>query len=95
MKTDLLQQSIIDLLEPGIFKTTAQIVEEFRIEFPGLWKKLEKEGEMLYGSSCSSVQQPATRISQCLLLLSAEQVICLRRNDGYRWSKRQHTPGSR
>lgn len=75
------------MLEPGIFKTTAQIIEEFRTEYPALWKELEKEGEMLYGRSCSSVQQPATRISQLLQSIPADQVICLRRNDGYRWSK--------
>ncbi len=89
MNIELLQKKVIALLEPGIFKTTAQIVEEFRTEHPALWKELEKEGEMLYGSSCSSVQQPATRISQLLQYIPAEQVICLRRNDVYRWSKKQ------
>ncbi len=89
VEEELLKQNILSLLEPGIFKTTTQIVEEFRIEFPGLWKMLEKEGEMLYGSSCSSFQQPATRISQVLQTFSAEQVVCLRRKNGNSWSKKQ------
>ncbi len=89
MNDELLQKKVLALLEPGIFKTTAQIVEEFRTENPSMWKTLEKEGEMLYGSSCSSVQQPATRISQVLQSLPAEQVVCLRKNDGCRWSKKQ------
>ncbi len=89
MKLDdlLLQRKVLGLLEPGIYKTTAQVVEEFRMELPSLWRQLEKEGELLYGSSCSSVQQPATRISRVLQSLPAKQVSCLRKNGGYRWSK--------
>ncbi len=85
----LLKQNILSLLEPGIFKTTTQVVEEFRIEYPVLWKMLEKEGEMLYGSGCSSVQQPATRISQVLQILPAEQVVCQRGRNGNSWRKRK------
>ncbi len=87
IELQLLQQKIIELLDSGIFKTTAQVVEEFRMENPALWRELELEGEMLYGNSCSSLQQPATRISQVLQDLPAGQIKCQLKNDGYRWSK--------
>ena len=87
MNTDLLQKLVAELLETGIYKTTAQVVEEFRTENADCWEQLKKEGEMLYGTSCSSVQQPSTRISQILLSLPAD--LCLRRieNGEYFWSK--------
>ncbi len=93
LKTELLQEKIISLLEPGIYKTTAQVIEEFRMEHPLYWRMLEKEGEMLYGGGCSSVQQPATRISQALQSLPPGQIICLRENDICRWSTKQYRPG--
>lgn len=87
MIEDKLHQAVISLLEPGIYKTTAQVVEELHIEYPALWRQLEKEGEMLFGSSCSSVQQPYTHISQVLLALPSD--ICLRtlRDKEYIWSR--------
>jgi hypothetical protein len=87
MNVKRLEEIVINLLEPGIFKTTAQLVEEIRIEHPTMWRQLEEEGEMLFGSSCSSVQQPATRISQVLQSLSTGQVICRRENNMSYWSK--------
>jgi hypothetical protein len=87
MNANRLEEIIINLLEPGIFKTTAQVVEEIRIEYPAMWRQLEEEGEMLFGSSCSSVQQPATRISQVLQSLSAGQCVCRRENNLSYWSK--------
>jgi hypothetical protein len=89
MKDDLLRDLILDLLEPGIYKTTAQVVEEFRIEHPEQWRNLEREGEMLYGGGCSSMQQPATRISQVLLSLTEQQRLFRRINKLYYWSKQQ------
>ncbi len=88
MVEEKLTKAIIKLLEPGIYKTTAQIAEEVRTEYFNLWRQLEKEGEMLYGKSCSSVQQPYTRISQVLFALSSD--ICLRKRKGnhYTWSRR-------
>ncbi len=82
-----LKKVLISLLEQGVRKTTAQVVEELRMEYPQLWRSLEIEGETLYGSSCSSVQQPYTRISQVLLSLPPDK--CLRQsiNKGYCWSK--------
>lgn len=82
-----LEKALLSLLEQGLRKTTAQVAEELRMEYPQIWRSLEKEGEMLFGSSCSSVQQPYTRISQVLLSLPADQ--CLRHsiNKGYCWSK--------
>ena len=87
MELQLLQQKIIELLESGIFKTTGQVIEEFRMENPALWRELELEGEMLYGNSCSSLQQPATRISQVLQDLPPDQIKCQLKNDEYRWSR--------
>jgi hypothetical protein len=86
MKTELLQQLVLRLLEPGIYKTTAQVVEEFRMEYPLQWRQLEKEGEMLYGKSCSSLQQPSTRISQALLSLPAKQRLRRSKLSQYYWS---------
>ncbi len=87
METEKLQNYILTLLEPGIYKTTAQVIAEFRIEYAAQWKKLELEGEMLFGCSCSSVQQPSTRISQVLLSFSEQQCLCIRAQGEYRWSK--------
>ncbi len=81
-----IEKQILSLLEQGLFKTTDQVVEEFRMEYPDQWKALEEEGEMLYGNSCSSVQQPATRISQVLSSLRSAQVDCLQEKDKKLWS---------
>ncbi len=59
-----LEELLLTLLEPGVFKTTGQLVQEFRMEFPQRWRELEKEGRRLYGGSCGAYQQPATRIVQ-------------------------------
>ncbi|MDW7739917.1 MAG: hypothetical protein SCJ97_07670 [Bacillota bacterium] len=83
----ILEQLVIKLLEPGISKTTTQVVEEFRIEYPAQWRELEKEGEMLFGVSCTSLQQPSTRISRILLSLPEEKCLCRRKNNQYYWSK--------
>jgi hypothetical protein len=82
-----LKKVLLSLLEHGVRKTTAQLAEELRMEYPQLWRNLEIEGEILFGSSCSSVQQPYTRISQVLLSLPPDR--CLRQsiNKGYCWSK--------
>ena len=72
-----IEKQVISLLEPGILKTTDQIVEEFRMEFPEQWKALKEEGEILYGNSCSSFHQPATRISLALRTFPDTHVLCL------------------
>jgi len=84
---------LLQLLEPGFYKTTAQLVEEFRMENPSCWKELETEGQTLYGNSCSSIQQPSTRIAQALLELPSES--CLRYSKGsiHFWSKSGGNPG--
>ena len=83
----LLEKQILALLEAAIDKTTEQIVEEFRIEYSATWEKLKKEGEMLYGSSCTAIQQPATRISQILIALPLEMRLKKRNNGINFWSK--------
>ena len=65
---------LLSLLEPGCNKTTAQIVEELRIEHPCLWKELLDEGEKIYGNGCSAMLQPYTRISQALEVLPVHLV---------------------
>ncbi len=93
MKSEQLQLMLLQLLEPGIYKTTAQLVEEFRMEHPSCWKELETEGQTLYGNSCSSIQQPSTRIAQALLELSSESCLCYSKGRIYFWSKRGGNPG--
>lgn len=87
MNEEDLQQLILELLEKDIYKTTDQVTEEFRIEYPTQWRLLEKEGEMLFGTGCSSIQQPATRISQVLLILSEDKCFCLRKNKICYWKR--------
>lgn len=82
-----LHNLILDLLEFDILKTTEQVVEEFKMEYPAQWKALEKEGKMLYGSSCSSVQQPSTRISQILLNMPSDVCMLIRKNNATYWRK--------
>jgi hypothetical protein len=93
MKSEQLQSMLLQLLEPDIYKTTAQLAEEFRMEYPSCWKELETEGQTLYGNSCSSIQQPLTRIAQALLELPPES--CLRYSRGRInfWSKRGGNSG--
>ena len=81
-----IEEQVLSLLEPGVFKTTDQVVEEFRMEFPEEWKALQKEGEMLFGSSCSSVQQPATRISLVLRSYPDKHVLCLQDKEKILWA---------
>lgn len=82
-----LHNLILDLLESDILKTTEQVVEEFKMEYPAQWRSLEKEGEMLYGSSCSSVQQPSTRISQVLINIPSNECVSIRKNNATYWRK--------
>ncbi len=72
-----IEKQVLSLLEPGLFKTTDQVVAEFRMEFPEQWKALKEEGEILYGNSCSSFHQPATRISLALRTFPDTHVLCL------------------
>ncbi len=81
-----LEELLLTLLEPGVYKTTGQLVQEFRMEFPRMWRELEKEGECLFGGSCGAYQQPATRIAQALFNLPAEKCFCRREENGYSWS---------
>ncbi|MDY6825662.1 MAG: hypothetical protein SVV67_00560 [Bacillota bacterium] len=87
MNEDTFKKNVADLLEAGIFKTTEQVVEEFRMEYPYLWRELEAEGQLLYGNSCSSVQQPATRIAQVLQSLDETKRLRRCRDKQYFWSK--------
>ncbi len=82
-----LEQLIITLLEPSVFKTTAQIVEEFRIEYPRRWRELEEEAQRVFGASCAAYQQPATRVVQALFSLPEKSRLCRREGDAHRWSK--------
>ncbi len=81
-----IEEQVLSLLEAGLLKTTDQVVAEFRMEFPEQWKALKAEGEMLYGDGCSSVQQPATRISQVLRTLPDTHVLCLNEQGRKFWS---------
>lgn len=78
---------ILDLLEPDVSKTTEQVVAEFKMEYPAQWNVLKKEGEMLYGSSCSSVQQPSTRISQVLVNMPSNECESFRKSNVTYWRK--------
>ena len=82
-----LHKLIMGLLEPDILKTTEQVVEEFKMEYPAHWKALKKEGEMLYGNSCSSVQQPSTRISQVLVNMPSNECESIRKSNATYWRK--------
>lgn len=81
-----IEKKVLSLLEPDLFKTTDQVAAEFRMEYPEEWKALEEEGEMLYGNSCSSIQQPVTRISQVLITFPDTHVLCLHDQDKKFWS---------
>jgi hypothetical protein len=81
-----LEELLLTLLEPGVFKTTGQLVQEFRMEFPQRWRELEKEGRRLYGGSCGAYQQPATRIVQALYNLPPDKCLRRREENGYIWS---------
>ena len=82
-----LEKLVLELLEPGVFKTTAQLAEEFRAEYAAQWRRLEEEGERLYGGGCGAYQQPSTRIAQVLFDLSeAGRCACRRLGREYTWS---------
>jgi len=87
LNQERIRAALISLLEPGIFKTTAQLVEELRMEYPSLWKSLEMEGKMLYGHSCSAQQQPVTSVAQVLLTLPTEHCIREKKGKLQVWSK--------
>lgn len=87
MEPDWLEELLYGLLEPGRFKTTAQLVGEFRAEYPREWRRLEREGESLYGAGCGAVMQPATRIAQALFALPEQRRLCRRRGGEYLWSR--------
>ena len=84
MKESSLEKCLLDLLEPGVYKTTEQLVQEFRMEYPRRWQELEEEGKRLFGGTCGAYQQPSTRIMRALFSLPQES--CLRRRQGNRYS---------
>ncbi len=93
VEQEQLEQLLLSLLEPGVEKTTAQLVEELRMEYPRQWRELKREGERLFGAGCGAHQQPATRVAQALFDLYAKKR-CSRRKDGvYWWSQRQEAAG--
>ena len=81
-----LEELLLNLLEPGVYKTTEQLVQEFRMEYPHKWQELEKEGRRLFGPGCGAYQQPATRIIQALFALPAGKCLCHRQGQEYTWS---------
>lgn len=87
-----LEELLIRLLEPEYFKTTAQLVQEFRMEYPRAWHELEDEGKCLFGGSCGAYQQPATRIVQALFKIPPERCLCRRDEEGYSWSAPEGKP---
>lgn len=89
MDSGSLEELILSLLEPGIYKTGGQLVQEFRMEYPRRWRELEKEGRRLFGGACGAYQQPSTRIIQALFALPEESCSCLRRGSEYSWSARE------
>lgn len=89
MDLDQVEANLLSLLEPDYYKTTDQLVQEFRMEYPALWEELEKEGRELYGKSCSSVQQPFTRILKTLLNLPDDCCMRIRKGNQYYWSKKE------
>ncbi|NLA05577.1 MAG: hypothetical protein GX881_07700 [Firmicutes bacterium] len=89
MESSSLEELILSLLEPGVYKTTGQLVQEFRMEYPRRWRELEKEGERLFGGSCGAYQQPSTRIIRALFALPGGSCLCRRRGSEYSWSVRQ------
>lgn len=86
LKRCYLEELLLKLLEPGLYKTTGQLVQEFRMEFPACWRELEEEGKCLFGGACGAYQQPSTRISQALFNLPKEKCLCRRRGEEYSWS---------
>lgn len=80
-------KAVINLLEPGIYKTTAQITEELRMEYPLIWNALAQEGEALYGLGCGAIQQPVTRVAQVLLSLHSDSCLCRRSGKEYSLSR--------
>ncbi len=83
-----LEELLLSLLEPGVYKTTGQLVQEFRMEFPERWQELEQEGRQLFGGTCGAYQQPSTRLAQILFSLPEERCLCRRQGDEYSWSVR-------
>lgn len=88
MEKGSLEELLLSLLEPGVYKTTGQLVQEFRMEYPQRWAELEKEGRRLFGGTCGAYQQPSTRISQALFVLPEDRCRCRRRGNEYSWSTR-------
>ncbi|NLA11892.1 MAG: hypothetical protein GX883_07200 [Firmicutes bacterium] len=84
-----LEELLLNLLEPGVYKTTGQLVQEFRMEYPEQWQELEREGKQLFGGTCGAYQQPSTRLAQVLFSLPEERCLCRRRGGEYRWSARR------
>ncbi len=88
MKDIKLRKLILSLLETEYAKTTAMVVAELRAEYPEAWLELQKEGEMLYGSGCSSLQQPTARISQLLQAMPSDRVKRSRRGSETCWRRK-------
>ncbi|HOB86214.1 MAG TPA: hypothetical protein PKO38_00820 [Bacillota bacterium] len=81
-----IQELVLKLLEPGVYKTTAQIVEEFRAEFPEKWRALQREGEERFAGSCGAHQMPANAVRQALFSLPEEKRRCRYRRGEYSWA---------
>lgn len=62
----VIEKKLIELLSDNIARTTVQIVEEFKVEYPEFWQKIINEGRKLFGHSCTFVQSPQIIVANIL-----------------------------
>lgn len=80
------QDLVFRLLDPDIFKSTEQVVHEFRAEYPEAWQELTRQGQEEYGPGCTAVQSPATVVRQALFALPLQKRRMKREGEQHFWS---------
>ncbi len=86
MATLKTQRLLSRLLDPGIFKSTEQVVHEFRAEYPEAWQELVRRGEEQYGPGCAATQMPATAVRQALFSLPTRKRRVKRKGEQHFWA---------
>ncbi len=61
-----IEEHLYSLLTEEYFKSTLQLVEEFRAEYPRDWDYILSIGQKTFGGSCTSVLSPSIFLAQLL-----------------------------
>lgn len=84
----IIEEKTLELLSFQYFKSTVQLAEEFRAEFPREWEYILSKGKETFGESCTMIVSPIIFLSQHLEELARKkQVIKTTEQKEVKWKR--------